>query len=457
LNHQDNITDEDNDTLLNYEECTYQTSPTDPDYDDDRLLDGEEVHEYSTDPNNSDTDYDGYSDYEEIQRGTNPLNEYNNPLTRLFGLITFYLILGIGIIIGIIIGAGYIKKTIKARSAKRRRISNLENLKNHMGDCENFIDARQFKKAFASADKAQEFASELESEDQIGFQILIEQVLKLKSLVNGELLGIFKDKFEDRPDLKKVFINFQLGDLYLSRDNYTITEEYYLKALKLAKASENNTILLKALKKVFLILQKRGKLELAQKHRHSIKRIKVEIAYNEKMELGKKSFQKKDFFISKEYYKKALELAEKIDNKEFIWDARYQLGLVFYTQKEFEDAKRQLEYLKPIKEKINDEDRLFNLIELRGKIIFMTKPITETIDYFSDNFRDSINPNYKLSLKRYMDLSIALFQIENPQTNGFRDKIQALYNKMYNLVNQTGDNQLIEVIELKYNLRKNNQ
>jgi len=51
----------------------YKTDPSNPDTDDDVLLDGEEIFDYATDPNNPDTDGDGYLDGEEIEHGYDPL------------------------------------------------------------------------------------------------------------------------------------------------------------------------------------------------------------------------------------------------------------------------------------------------------------------------------------------------------------------------------------------------
>ena len=95
---QNETTDADGDLLLDIEEYTYETNPTDtdtdadgltdkeeistyntnpnnPDSDGDGLSDGEEVNTYHTDPNNADTDDDGVSDGEEVANGTDPLKK----------------------------------------------------------------------------------------------------------------------------------------------------------------------------------------------------------------------------------------------------------------------------------------------------------------------------------------------------------------------------------------------
>jgi len=72
---QNETTDADGDLLLDTEEYSNDTNPTDTDTDEDGLSDGEEVNTYHTDPNNADTDGDGVSDGEEVANGTDPLKE----------------------------------------------------------------------------------------------------------------------------------------------------------------------------------------------------------------------------------------------------------------------------------------------------------------------------------------------------------------------------------------------
>ncbi|WP_455392711.1 transglutaminase domain-containing protein [[Eubacterium] cellulosolvens] len=75
------LEDDDNDNLINNEEIKYGTNASDPDTDDDGVLDGEEVYEgsdgYITDPLHPDTDRDNITDGEEVEAGndgyvTNP-------------------------------------------------------------------------------------------------------------------------------------------------------------------------------------------------------------------------------------------------------------------------------------------------------------------------------------------------------------------------------------------------
>ena len=62
----------DGDKLTNLEEYKLDTSPINPDTDDDGLNDYEEVYIYHTDPLNADTDGDGLSDGKEINFNYNP-------------------------------------------------------------------------------------------------------------------------------------------------------------------------------------------------------------------------------------------------------------------------------------------------------------------------------------------------------------------------------------------------
>lgn len=105
-NPNDADEDPDNDGLLNINEQAWGTDPTDPDTDEDGLIDGDEVYKYitnpleadadkdydgdglsnvdevdkyHTDPTNPDTDRDGYSDYEEIKAGSDPLDANSIP------------------------------------------------------------------------------------------------------------------------------------------------------------------------------------------------------------------------------------------------------------------------------------------------------------------------------------------------------------------------------------------
>ncbi|MHA1232469.1 MAG: hypothetical protein ACTSPQ_17700, partial [Candidatus Helarchaeota archaeon] len=73
LDNTDNITDLDNDLLLNVYEFEHATDPRDPDSDNDLLNDGAEVWIYQTNPNLKDTDGDGIIDgYEVLIYGSNP-------------------------------------------------------------------------------------------------------------------------------------------------------------------------------------------------------------------------------------------------------------------------------------------------------------------------------------------------------------------------------------------------
>ncbi|MFX0113564.1 MAG: M28 family peptidase [Candidatus Hodarchaeota archaeon] len=69
-------TDIDSDGLIDKTEIEIGTDPTNPDTDNDSLLDGEEVHTYLTEPLIADTDLDGLLDGAEIKTwGTDPLQE----------------------------------------------------------------------------------------------------------------------------------------------------------------------------------------------------------------------------------------------------------------------------------------------------------------------------------------------------------------------------------------------
>lgn len=65
--------DRDNDGLLDSEETTVGTLPTQADSDHDGLLDGAEVKQYKTNPLKADSDEDGVKDKAEIELKTNPL------------------------------------------------------------------------------------------------------------------------------------------------------------------------------------------------------------------------------------------------------------------------------------------------------------------------------------------------------------------------------------------------
>jgi len=70
-----NITDSDNDGLLDFEEDLYGTDSFNPDTDNDGLTDGDEVHVYGTDPLAQDSDGDELTDDDEVNvHGTNPVN-----------------------------------------------------------------------------------------------------------------------------------------------------------------------------------------------------------------------------------------------------------------------------------------------------------------------------------------------------------------------------------------------
>ena len=64
--------DPDSDGLVNSNEFTQATDPSDPDSDDDRLEDGEEVDTYSTDPLDADSDNDNMGDGTEVDNDMSP-------------------------------------------------------------------------------------------------------------------------------------------------------------------------------------------------------------------------------------------------------------------------------------------------------------------------------------------------------------------------------------------------
>lgn len=67
------VGDNDQDRLINQDEVVYKTSPENPDTDEDRLNDYEEIFQHKTDPLKTDTDGDGLRDGAEIEQGLNPL------------------------------------------------------------------------------------------------------------------------------------------------------------------------------------------------------------------------------------------------------------------------------------------------------------------------------------------------------------------------------------------------
>ncbi|MBD3192022.1 MAG: hypothetical protein GF308_15350 [Candidatus Heimdallarchaeota archaeon] len=82
LNSSDAGDDPDQDGLSNLQEYQLHTNPISNDSDNDSLLDGEEVNVFGTSPIHADTDHDGFNDGLEIQKGTDPLDRYDNPKIR---------------------------------------------------------------------------------------------------------------------------------------------------------------------------------------------------------------------------------------------------------------------------------------------------------------------------------------------------------------------------------------
>ena len=72
--------DTDGDGLTDFPEVNaYKTDPNKKDTDDDGLTDEEEIMSYKTDPNKKDTDDGGVDDGPEVKRGTNPLDDRDDP------------------------------------------------------------------------------------------------------------------------------------------------------------------------------------------------------------------------------------------------------------------------------------------------------------------------------------------------------------------------------------------
>ena len=70
--------DTDKDGVKDADEFTNGLDPRDPDWDDDGLLDGDELYDTGTDPKNSDSDTDGLGDGVEFDIGSNPLGPTAN-------------------------------------------------------------------------------------------------------------------------------------------------------------------------------------------------------------------------------------------------------------------------------------------------------------------------------------------------------------------------------------------
>ncbi len=111
---KDALLDFDQDNLTNLEEYLNNTDPTNPDTDNDTLLDGDEIKIYNTDPLNPDSDTDGQDDGKEIENDTDPLDdkepdkEEENKSSEQKNDYLIYIISGIIIIIILIIAAFYL-------------------------------------------------------------------------------------------------------------------------------------------------------------------------------------------------------------------------------------------------------------------------------------------------------------------------------------------------------------
>ncbi len=94
--------DTDDDLLLDGTEVSgksgYTSDPTLPDTDGDGLLDGEEIHDFSTNPSNVDTDNVGLNDGDEIALGF----DLNDPIS-IPGIIVVLIVVSAIIIISAII------------------------------------------------------------------------------------------------------------------------------------------------------------------------------------------------------------------------------------------------------------------------------------------------------------------------------------------------------------------
>ena len=82
------VIDFDEDTLIEFDEVmVHFTDPFNADSDDDGLNDNEEINTYDTDPNDKDSDDDGYTDGEEVDAGTNPNDSSDYPSNPYIWLV----------------------------------------------------------------------------------------------------------------------------------------------------------------------------------------------------------------------------------------------------------------------------------------------------------------------------------------------------------------------------------
>jgi Bacterial TSP3 repeat len=76
------ISDPDNDGLINSDENIYQTDPLKPDSDIDNISDGDEIAIYSSNPISDDSNENGVKDFEEIRNCYDPAVKTNSKLTN---------------------------------------------------------------------------------------------------------------------------------------------------------------------------------------------------------------------------------------------------------------------------------------------------------------------------------------------------------------------------------------
>lgn len=112
--------DSDNDDLYNLEEYIFETSPINPDTDDDGLLDGKEIKELDTNATNSDTDGDGIDDKSDPYP-TDPNLPGDNKGDETLSENTYLIVLIVTLLI-IILVIGLIASFLVKNKSKRMKV-----------------------------------------------------------------------------------------------------------------------------------------------------------------------------------------------------------------------------------------------------------------------------------------------------------------------------------------------
>lgn len=288
-------------------------------------------------------------------------------------------------------------------------------------EANKMLKARDFDAAIALYSKAEEiFKNENRKDRELVAIYNIGLTLFKQNKYNEGLKYFFKAKelnelfgAEDKKMKLKYLCNAQISEIYMLLYQPKTSLEYRLKALSVAEKMKKQNFIFESKIKMGVIYRELGDYEKSLDVLEEVygkTEEKNEEAYQQTclLEMGATCFDAGDFNLAVIYFRKALDLAEKLDNQTKIALAKANLGLTYANLRDnrrYEMLFAAREYF----EKIGDQDYLsfcdYGIsiaLFLDGKYKESIERLDMCIDYYKrEKIQMRINDVYELYAKNY--------------------------------------------------------